>query len=154
MADTLQKGTLYWWKPQGEKRRLHLVASSPAGPLVIVVPIQSYRTGYDKRCLLNEAGMPKDILVLDWASIPACAYVDAMTPEKLAGIIASKECKVIDEVVGQKVINRILTNVYCNKDRLKPGVFDALEAMRKANQSAQAAPVVQATPVTPPKKGP
>lgn len=154
MASDPQKGTLFWWKPQGEpKRHLHLVASHPSGPLVIVVSIQSYRTGYDMRCLLNESGKPKDIQALPWTSIPSCAHSSAMTPQKLIGIVASKECKVITEVVGQPLINRILTNLHINKNNLQPGVFEVLEEMLRATrQAAVSQPPAPVAPVPPPKK--
>jgi hypothetical protein len=137
MTSGVKRGALFWWKPQGDPdRHLRIIASDPNGPEVVIVAIESYYIGCNDSCLLNLKGQPKDIQALTWTSIPAYAHCQTMTPQKLTGILASKESSMIDEVMGQPLINRILTAVYRNKRLLRPGVFEALDAMLKANRPA------------------
>lgn len=136
MADSLQRGSLFLWKPPGKiTRHLRLVATEPNGPTVVVVPIQTYRTGYDKSCLLNEKGKSKDINYLDWTSIPAYHFMRVYSPEELGRITRSKECRVLEEVASSSVINKVLTAACRNWKQLQPDVWEVLQAMGKASKT-------------------
>jgi hypothetical protein len=135
MADEVRRGTSFLWKPPTDTtRHLRLVATDPDRSEVVVVPIETYRTGYDKRVVLTK----KDHAWIDPGrnSIPAYAHIAVYTPDQLTKILAKKECRVLRDVVPAVLLDRILTAAL-SSPQTRPDVLTVLRSMAKPRRPAK-----------------
>jgi hypothetical protein len=121
------QGTSFLWRKPGEsKKHLRLVATNPLTDPILIVPIDTYRSGYPDQVILDNSDHPW----LEINSVPAYPHFYLVTHVQLAGHLECPDCTRQQHVFNRSTVKQILETAFTNEKarcHLKPEIKKFLQ---------------------------
>lgn len=133
----IRKGSSFLWKHGAaeKERHLRIIATNPAHDEILIVPVNTYKTGYVGGFYLQSDDHPW----ISLNSVPGYPHFLLVSPVQLNQILVCQHCTMHDHVVDARLLNRLMKFSIEDdraRQRLDPAIKDFLSKLFQKRRKA------------------